>query len=258
MESGDCRIETERGLHQVFPTQSVQFDPLSHRRYDWCMQRAHVLCEQRKHPRAPLRLRARVRWQGPLGMRLEVTETVDVSREGVLLRSKEDLDAGMSRAWMVFPFDSAEIDAIEPETAARVVRIERVGDGTYRVGLQLETPHRAPAFPLVTERRASQRVALCLPIFVRLDGAPWPEETMTRDFSRAGVKFETSRIFRIGDAVRAKIPWGEWAEAGEISGRVARVETGERELLPAAHPARHTAIFSAVAVKWFGRKANLL
>jgi hypothetical protein len=221
------------------------------------MQPARALADQRKHPRAPLRLRARVRWQGPLGMRMEVTGTIDVSREGVLLRSREDSDAAMSRAWIVFPYDSAEIDSIEPETAARVVRVERVGDGTYRVGLQLEAPHRATAFPVVTERRRSPRVALCLPIFVRSDGAPWPEETMTRDFSRMGVKFETSRVFRIGDSVRARIPWGEWAEAGEICGRVARVETGDRELLPAAHPAGGSAVFSVVAVEWIERSVNL-
>ena len=38
----------------------------------------------RKSPRARLHLPARIRWLGPLGMRLEITETIDVSREGLL------------------------------------------------------------------------------------------------------------------------------------------------------------------------------
>jgi hypothetical protein len=48
------------------------------------MRKAHVLVERRRHARAHLRLPARVRWQGPLGMQLELTDTVDMSREGVL------------------------------------------------------------------------------------------------------------------------------------------------------------------------------
>ncbi len=194
------------------------------------MERSGAVTEQRKHPRAPLRLSARIRWQGPLGTQFEVTETIDVSREGVLLRSREDSDVRMSRAWIVFPFNSLDVSAVQPETPARVVRVERCGDGEYRVGLRLEPAHRAStSIPASGERRASQRVALCLPIFVRALGMPWAEETMTIDFSRGGARFETSRVYNVGEGVRAKIPWGEWQETGEVSGYVVRVEPAQEE-----------------------------
>ncbi len=47
------------------------------------MNPAATLLELRKHPRAPLKLPARVRWRGPLGMRMESTQTLDVSRNGI-------------------------------------------------------------------------------------------------------------------------------------------------------------------------------
>lgn len=226
------------------------FDPFRHSRYDGFMQRPHVLLEQRKHPRAPLKLPARVRWQEPLGMRLEVTETIDVSREGVLLRSHERADAGLCRAWIVFPFDAADRSATDPEVPARVTRVEREPSGEYRIGLQLEPPRRSRgSFPAASERRASPRVAVCLPILVRTDGMPWPEETMTRDFSRRGVKFDTSHVYATGEMVRAKIPWGEWAEAGEISGRVVRVEPIEEETTARSASCNPT-VLGAVAVEW--------
>lgn len=226
------------------------FDRLQESRYDGYMQSPHVLLEQRKHPRAPLKLPARVRWQEPLGMRLEVTETIDVSRAGVLLRSRECVDAGVSRAWIVFPFDAADLRAMEPEIPARVARVEREPAGDYRIGLQIEPIRRSRgSFPAATERRASPRVAVSLPIFVRTDGMPWPEETMTRDFSRMGAKFETSHVYVTGETLRARIPWGERAEAGEIFGRVVRVDPGEQKI-PIGVNSVAPAVFCAVAVEW--------
>lgn len=217
------------------------------------MQRVHALAEQRKHPRAPLRLPARVRWQHPLGMRLEVTETIDVSRDGVLLRTREGFDAGISRAWIVFPFDGTDVTATEPEIPARVVRVQRRGAGDYCVGLQLEPRPRASHFPKLRERRASPRVAVSLPVFVRTDGMPWPEGAMTRDFSQAGMKFETSCVYATGEAVRTKIPWGEWAGAGEISGRVVRIEAGESDAIGAGAVCGSRTPLNAVAVEWIAR-----
>ncbi len=229
----------------------MRFDPACSCRYDGGVESNHLLTEQRKHPRAPLRLTARVRWQGPLGTHLEVTETIDVSREGVLLRSREDSDARMSRAWIVFPFSSLDVSAMEPETPARVVRVERDASGEYRVGLRLEPPHRASgSIPASGERRALRRVALCLPILLRAQGMPWAEEAMTRDFSRSGARLETSHVYNIGESVRAKIPWGEWAEAGEISARVVRVEPAHDEPeLPGNFRGAGTA-FNCVAIQF--------
>jgi hypothetical protein len=156
-------------------------------------------------------------------MRLEVTETINVSREGVLVRCREEPVAERSRVWVVFPYNAAAIGAFEPETPARVVRVERDG-GECRVGLRLELHRKDGGFPPRIERRAVPRVSVCLPIFVRTDGMPWPEEVMTRDFSWSGMRFETPHIYNVGETVRARIPWGEWTKMGEILGRVVRVD----------------------------------
>lgn len=215
------------------------------------MQFAQVLVEQRKHPRAVLRLPARIRWQGPLGMRLEVTQTINVSREGVLLYRDEDSLALMSRVWIAFPFEASSNADAQPETPARIVRVDPEPNGGYRVGLQLRSAHRGVPPAGRPERRASTRVPFSLPIFVRPAESPWPEESMTHDFSRSGMRFETSHIYTIGETVLAKIPWGEWAKAGEISGRVVRVEPTESEAAQTDEGrAAARTIFSCVAVQW--------
>jgi hypothetical protein len=193
-------------------------------RYDTGMEGSDALAERRRHARARLRLPARVRWQGPLGMPLEITETIDVSREGVLLSCCQEPVAPGSRVWVVFPYDAAAIGTFEPETPARVVRVEHDARGECRVGLRLELHRENDSFPAGRERRAVPRVSVCLPIFVRAQGMPWPEEVMTHDFSWSGIRFETPHIYRLGETVRVKIPWGEWADAGEISARVVRIE----------------------------------
>jgi hypothetical protein len=220
------------------------------------MRWAHVLVEQRRHPRAQLRRPARFRWQGPLGMRLEITETIDVSRDGLLLHCREDPFAMTSRVWILFPFNATAVGEIEPETPARIVRTERDPSGGYRVGVQLQPPRRATRTPGQSERRTSPRVPFSLPIFVRPAGTPWPEETMTRDYSRTGVRFETSHIYTEGEIVLAKMPWGERAEDGEISGRIVRVEPVEHRPKVAENRPGSSAIFSCVAVQWIDPKAS--
>jgi PilZ domain len=180
------------------------------------------LIELRKNPRAQLRLPVRIRWQGSLGMRLEITETIDVSREGLLLH-RVDLRAMPSRVWVAFPFDPAAAGAVQPETPARIVRSEPDPAGGSWVALHMELPQRE-ARPIETERRRTPRIPFALPIFVRANGTPWPEESMTRDISQGGAQFETSHVYALQSIVLAKIPWGEWDKAGEISGRVVRIE----------------------------------
>jgi PilZ domain len=208
--------------------------------------------EMRKHPRAQLKLPARVRWQGPLGMRLETVQTVDVSREGMLFHRNESCDR-LARVWVAFPFDPAAGAAAQPETPARIVRVEPDAEGGYWVGLRFEATARTPSLPTSRERRSSERIPFALPIFVRPAGTPWPEEFMTQDVSQHGARFETSHIYAAGDKVLAKIPWGEWSRAGEIAGRVVRVEAMEDTPGPApvANPeAGKSAMITSVAVEW--------
>lgn len=216
------------------------------------MEKSATLAEMRKHPRAQLQLPARIRWHGPLGMRLEMTQTIDVSREGLLIHRSQSCSVPM-RVWVAFPFDPAAAFAAQPETPARIVRVEGDPAGGYRIGVRLQPRLRGAPRPADRERRSSPRIPFALPIFVRPAGTPWPEESMTQDISRTGVRFETSHIYAAGEMVLAKIPWGEWTKAGELPGRVVRVEAMEDVPGPAPLADPETgasAIFTAVAVQW--------
>ena len=206
----------------------------------------------RKHPRAQLKLPARIRWHGPIGMRLEITETVDVSRDGMLFHRAEPCDR-LVRVWVAFPFDPTAGGSTQPETPARVVRVEPDSQGGYWVAVRFENIARAPKLEGSRERRGSERIPFALPIFVRHAGAPWPEESMTQDISQHGTRFETSHIYAPGDKILAKIPWGEWSRTGEVAGRVVRVETMEDSPgpAPAANPEEgKSAVITSVAVEW--------
>ena len=216
------------------------------------MHRSATLTELRRHPRAQLRLPARIRWHGPLGMRLEETQTIDVSREGLLFHRNEPCVA-QARAWVAFPYDPAAGGAVQPETPASVVRVERDPAGGFRVGLRLQLRPRQTVYPVTPERRSSPRLPFSLPIFVRAAGTPWPEESMTQDLSRSGARFETAQVYAAGDLVLAKIPWGEWVRAGELAGRVVRVEAGEQATGPSLIGGLASgagATLSQVAVQW--------
>jgi hypothetical protein len=186
-------------------------------------------------------------------MRLEVTETVDVSRDGMLFHRNEPCDP-MARVWVAFPFELTAGAAAQPETPARVVRVERdPATSGYWVAVKFENTARTPKLEPGRERRRSERIPFALPIFVRLAGTPWPEEFMTQDISQHGTRFETSHIYAPGDKVLAKIPWGEWSKTGEVAGRVVRVETmaDVPAPVPAANPAEgKSALITSVAVKW--------
>ena len=225
-------------------------------RYDVAMHHPAFSLEQksdqRKSPRVQLKMPARVRWHGPLGMRLELTQTIDVAREGLLLRRKEKCSLG-TRVWVTYPYDKTAPAMSMTETPARVVRVDETPVDGFQVALHLHLPRKAGRPQFGIERRVSSRVYSAVPIFVRIADSPWPEESMTQDFSRSGVRFETNQIYAQGDLVYAKIPWAEWSRAGEIEGRVARVESTPDVSVPAplADPdAGRTAIYTSVAVRW--------
>jgi PilZ domain len=205
----------------------------------------------RKHPRALLNLPIRIRWYGPLGMRLEVNDTVDVSREGLLVRRAEPCEV-QTRVWVAFPYDTDQNAGIQPERSAIVVRGGRDPLDGFRVALRLEAPAhvewRAPAL----ERRKEARIPLALPIFVRPADTPWPEESMTRDISRSGLRFETSHVYDAGEDVLAHMPWSKWAK-GEVPGCIVRVELIENGCVAGSLPNADRPVNNAltcVAVHW--------
>ena len=213
------------------------------------MLRPPASLDLRKHPRALLRLPVRLRWSGPLGMRLEVTHTIDTSKEGLLVRRAEPCEL-FTRVWAAFPYDPQ--GAAQPETPATVVRVERDPRGSFRVALRLElAAHRASRKP-VKERRKEPRLYFALPVFVRPFGTPWPEESMTQDVSRSGVRFETAHVYKPGENVLAKISWAAWAGQREIPGRVMRIQTaGNGNGSPLSDPYVPTGDSqTSVAVRW--------
>jgi len=184
-------------------------------------------------------------------MRLEVAQTVDVSREGLLILRADPCEVH-SRVWVVYPYNPSVNNSAQPETSAHVTRVEPTPEG-YLVALRLELPPRPSPRSAIQERRSCARAPFALPIFVRPLGTPWPEEFMTQDISRSGARFESSHIYAPGDLALAKISWGEWVKAGEIGGRVVRVESMKNHPSPAplADPARgKTAVLTSVAVRW--------
>ena len=190
-------------------------------------------------------------------MRLELTETIDASRDGVLFHRSEACEP-LTRVWIVFPYERDAGGAVQPETPGRVARVERDESGGFWVAVRFEPAARGAMRSNGDERRLSERVSFALPIFVRLEGTPWPEESMTLDLSSRGVRFETSHIYAAGENVIAQIPWGPWSKKGEIRGRVVRVENMPESPGPAplANPAKGaSAIITSVAVEWLSSDA---
>jgi hypothetical protein len=171
-----------------------------------------------------LNLPVRLRWLAPLGQLTEVTETLDVSRGGLLVNRPEP--CGVSAAlWVTFPFDPT-LELVQPETPACVVRVKDTPAGGHWVGIAFNLPerHAAPACAGDVDRRRRERVRLALPIRVWLAGSPWPEETMTVDVSEDGVLFCTARMYSVGDAVRVGLPPGILRrQPAQVPARVVRV-----------------------------------
>jgi hypothetical protein len=175
----------------------------------------------REHRRVRLRLKARVRWSAPLGQATELTETLDISRGGLLIHIASEHALG-ARVWVAFPYDSL-LGENQPEIAARVVRVEPNGGSSQKLALQLlEHSSRPPA----TEKRTEPRLAIAFPVAVRPSYAPWPEEAMTVDTSASGLRFLTSREYACGETLRIKfgaVAPAEWPPEQELPARVVRV-----------------------------------
>ena len=86
---------------------------------------------------------------------------------------------------------------------------------------------------------------------------------MTQNVSNNGVRFETARTYKLGETVRAKIPWGEWAKTGEILGRVVRVDCpaeapseASNGVVPPAGSNDTSPALTSVAVAWMNAERN--
>lgn len=184
--------------------------------------------ERRKYPRAQVTMQVRLRWPGPLRQTTEVTETLDVSRGGLLVYSADGPALGRS-LWLTFPYDSF-MTAPEPEILAHVLRVERRPAGGSFVAIRFDgsAPPSVAAKPPV-ERRFLPRTIIGVPIAVRAPSCPWPEETMTLDLTPDGLSFITPRVYIVGDilkvAMRPGVTPAGWGSQGEIAARVVRVSS---------------------------------
>ena len=191
--------------------------------------------DRREHHRVQLRLPTRLRWTTPFGQKTEVCETLNVSRQGILVPCEEPHAPGVS-LWVTFPYDAA-LPYGQPETLAKVVRSANAGEAAAQHGpaaaLRLEiTPHRSSngnGHHREFERRASARRPLAWPIHVRPGNLPWFEEAMTADVSAEGMSFLTSREYESGLHLfvsfepTALVPWPIGNEFCSVVVRVERV-----------------------------------
>src|SRR3979490_3227781 len=76
--------------------------------------------DSRDHRRVRMRLPVRLRWTTPFAQKIELGETVDVSRGGLLVSTKEPHASGVP-LWVTFPYDASLGDG-QPEMLARIVR----------------------------------------------------------------------------------------------------------------------------------------
>ncbi len=196
----------------------------------------------RQHRRVRLRLPVRLRWSAPFGQKIELAETIDVSRSGLLVSMKEAHSCGTS-LWITFPYDASLRDG-QPEVAAQVVRCGEVleviratnarektqteshaarelsakldqlaraigisdAPATFAVAIHLEERPRSAsngnAHGRENERRGSVRKALAIPVRVHPERIPWFEEAMTIDISAKGMRFRSHREYALGDHLK--------------------------------------------------------
>jgi len=173
---------------------------------------------------------ARLRWSAPLGQCIELCETINASRGGLLLACGEAPSAGHP-LWVTFPFD-VEASGMQPEVLARVVRSvpsREDAEAHWKVGLQFE--RTAP--PAIsdndkdrgTDKKNGTGRNIALPIRIRPRSVPWHEEAMTMEVSPEKVKFVTHREYSFGQRLlvsfdaRSDAPWaGDQEWEGEVTG----------------------------------------
>jgi hypothetical protein len=207
--------------------------------------------DSRQRRRVRMRLPVRLRWTTPFGQKIELVDTIDVSRSGLLVSTKEPHSPGMM-AWATFPYDASLFDG-QPEIPARVVRCDEVSEvirtanareksqtprvpeqehsaklerlarplgvadapARFAVAFRFEElPHSSPngnAHWREPERRGNARKALAVPVRVHPERIPWFEEAMAIDVSARGMRFRSQREYAVGE--RLKIAFEDPASA---------------------------------------------
>lgn len=184
----------------------------------------------RAYRRVRMRLPARLRWTSPFGQKIELAETADVSRGGLLVSSGE-LHASGVTLWVTFPYD-ASLREGQPEVPARVVRREASGATPvhFSLAIQFEGQGRSVSngngARRDPERRGSPRRSLVMPICVRPENVPWFEEAMSLDVSPRGMRFRSQREYAAGELLKIA-PQDDlsasWPGSGEFRAKVVRV-----------------------------------
>jgi hypothetical protein len=198
--------------------------------------------DNREHRRVRMHLPVRLRWSAPFGQKIELANTIDVSRGGLLASTKEPHTPG-GMVWITFPYDDSLSDG-QPEVPARVVRCGEVLEvvraanardkvqfanaseqersakldqlaraigisdvpATFAVAFQYEPQPRVSARKDETrsepERRSGGRKLWAIPVRVHPERIPWFEEAMTIDISAGGMRFRSQRGYSPGEHLK--------------------------------------------------------
>ncbi|HTQ86743.1 MAG TPA: PilZ domain-containing protein [Candidatus Solibacter sp.] len=203
--------------------------------------------EGRERPRVRTELAIRVRQIGPPRESMEVTTTLDVSRNGVLFRTRQPYEMH-STVWVIVPYDPKSMGG-DVEFPATVVRIDNSADGTAEVAVRFHSARSDPTpinvrersvMQLPTERRSKERSKMNLPIRVR--GEDGSEVTETVDISRTGTLFRASRSYTVGQHVWVALPFKDDEKPEEIESRVVRIIERGSTLCVAVQYSRTTGV----------------
>ena len=188
--------------------------------------------KRREHQRVRLRLPVRLRWSTPLGQKIEVGQTRNASRGGLLLVCQEQHGIGFP-LWVTFPYDASAPD-LQSEILARVVRREEVEEGGKSLpamAVHFESTPRPSSngngHSSHGERRSFPRSQLSLPVRIRTAYMPWFEEAMTLDVSSESLRFLSNRVYSPGDSLFISFdpPTNSpWTGSAESPVRIVRVE----------------------------------
>jgi hypothetical protein len=156
----------------------------------------------------------RVRQLPPPRETTEIKTTLDVSRNGILFRTRQTYELN-SLIWVTMPY-TANAQVKDPEFPATVVRVIKQQDGDTEVGVQFHSAHAdrwhhsiyaqsAPKPITSTEKREKNRVRMTLPVRVR--SGMLLDESVTLDVSKTGILFVSSQGYTIGQKVFVVVPF---------------------------------------------------